>query len=321
MTMSEHVLHGCAPVPLGSYLKALGVFRLVAEQADPIARGFWRDERFVLQTTLGEDELVNFFVERYEPSPIISPWSGRAGFLEGEDEESGEQSSRQGAELVRCYETAGPRFQKIRRSVESYRRISVITNLDRARAEAKPLQEKERKKTTLTADEKLRLKELLSLIKTCKDSVIATLRSEAPDWALQWFDACQRIGSVDMKMPLLGSGGNDGSRDFGMNFGAALKEMFDFDSGKAQPGTAALIRASLGWGALAGLSLENLDNTIPAGRREHHLRILGAAPIQPRRSRVSAGGIGPVLRCGHTTAGKHRGATELSIYRKCVDRW
>ena len=61
MTIYEQVLDGCSPVPLASYLKALGVFRLVAEQADPQARGFWRDERFVLRTFLAQDELVRFF--------------------------------------------------------------------------------------------------------------------------------------------------------------------------------------------------------------------------------------------------------------------
>jgi CRISPR-associated protein Csx17 len=35
----EHVLGGCRPVPLASYLKALGVLRLVSEQADPNAGG------------------------------------------------------------------------------------------------------------------------------------------------------------------------------------------------------------------------------------------------------------------------------------------
>ena len=34
MTTYRHVLHGCAPVPLAGYLKALGVFRLIAEQAE-----------------------------------------------------------------------------------------------------------------------------------------------------------------------------------------------------------------------------------------------------------------------------------------------
>lgn len=100
MTIYEHVLEGCAPVPLAGYLKALGIFRLVAEQKDADVRGFWRNERFVLKTRLSKDELVGFFVEEYQPSPIISPWNGRAGFLEGVDDEN-QESTRGGAELVR----------------------------------------------------------------------------------------------------------------------------------------------------------------------------------------------------------------------------
>jgi CRISPR-associated protein Csx17 len=33
--MNEIILAGCTPTPLANYLKALGVFRLVAEQKDP----------------------------------------------------------------------------------------------------------------------------------------------------------------------------------------------------------------------------------------------------------------------------------------------
>ena len=43
-------LHGCSPEPLGNYLKALGVFRLVAEQADPAARAWWEAGAFRLST-------------------------------------------------------------------------------------------------------------------------------------------------------------------------------------------------------------------------------------------------------------------------------
>jgi CRISPR-associated protein Csx17 len=78
--MAEIVLAGCAPVPLASYLKALGVFRLVAEQKDKSARGCWRDEAFVLGTVLTDEELVRFFLDEYRPSPIISPWNGGSGF-------------------------------------------------------------------------------------------------------------------------------------------------------------------------------------------------------------------------------------------------
>lgn len=45
-------LTGCTPEPLMNYLKALGVLRLVSEQADPEARGYWRGDRFVLESRL-----------------------------------------------------------------------------------------------------------------------------------------------------------------------------------------------------------------------------------------------------------------------------
>ena len=80
MTTYDHVLHGCGPVPLAGYLKALGVFRLVAEQADPDASGFWHDERFVLRTGLKEADLIRFFVDEYKPTPVVAPWNSGSGF-------------------------------------------------------------------------------------------------------------------------------------------------------------------------------------------------------------------------------------------------
>ena len=291
MTTYEHVLHGCAPVPLAGYLKALGAFRLVAEQIDTKAHGFWRDERFVLRTQLTEDELIKFSAEKYEPSPIISPWNGRAGFLEGEDDESDRKSSagsrpdsdagegeaeesdakpsRKGAKLVRRYESAGDRFKKLRSAVEIYRSIDVIKELDKARVEAKPLQEKRRKKTQLSKIEKDRLKDLEGFIKRVRAAVIANLRSETPDWAVDWFDACQRITQERTVFPLFGSGGLDGSRDFGVNFGVALEGLFDFKTGKALENTIALIRESLGFEIVPSLGSGNLGQYEPAGVGEN----------------------------------------------------
>lgn len=269
MMIYDHVLEACAPVPLAGYLKALGVFRLVAEQGDKGACGFWRDERFVLRTRLTGDELVRFFAETYQPSPVISPWNGRAGFLEGDNEESDEKSSRQGAEIVRRYESAGDRFRKLRNAVEIYRSIDVIKELDKARAEAKPLQEKKRKKAPLSEGEKNNLKELEAFIKRCRASAIANLRSEAPDWAIDWFDACQRITQERTVFPLLGSGGLDGSRDFGVNFGIALGRLFDFKTGKPLENTVALIRESLGFDIVPSLGLGNLGQYEPAGGGEN----------------------------------------------------
>ena len=82
--LNDIPLAGCAPTPLASYLKALGVFRLVSEQADPAARGFWRNEAFVLSTNLTQDQLAEFFLTRYAPTPLVAPWLGGSGFLKND---------------------------------------------------------------------------------------------------------------------------------------------------------------------------------------------------------------------------------------------
>ena len=78
----SHVLElrGCAPDPLMAYLKALGIFRLVAEQQDPDARAWWHNDTFTLRSALDRDALVEFFLEEYRPTPIVSPWNGGSGF-------------------------------------------------------------------------------------------------------------------------------------------------------------------------------------------------------------------------------------------------
>ena len=53
-TIESMTLEGCAPTPLASYLKALGVLRLLSsdanhvggQAADPRSRGWWEGEHF-----------------------------------------------------------------------------------------------------------------------------------------------------------------------------------------------------------------------------------------------------------------------------------
>jgi CRISPR-associated protein Csx17 len=79
--MNPIPLEGCTPEPLMNYLKALGVLKIVVEQNfDSQARGFWKDGIFHLHTNLTEESLVAAFSERYQPSPILSPWNEAAGF-------------------------------------------------------------------------------------------------------------------------------------------------------------------------------------------------------------------------------------------------
>ncbi|MBE3552789.1 MAG: type I-U CRISPR-associated protein Csx17 [Kyrpidia tusciae] len=78
-------LTGTSPQPLSHYLKALGVFRILAEQADPEARGWWEDERFHIETALHPQDVESFFLAEYRPTPLVTPWNGGSGFF-GRDE-------------------------------------------------------------------------------------------------------------------------------------------------------------------------------------------------------------------------------------------
>jgi len=78
-------LPGCQPTPLASYLKSLGVLRLVSEQADPSARGWWAGDMFHLESRLSADELIDFFLHHYRPTPLVAPWNGGSGFYEGDN--------------------------------------------------------------------------------------------------------------------------------------------------------------------------------------------------------------------------------------------
>lgn len=80
-----HRLDGCRPTPLAHYLKALGILRLVAEQADQEVRGWWQDDVFHLATVLDRTQLEAFFLEDYQPTPILSPWLKGSGFYQSDD--------------------------------------------------------------------------------------------------------------------------------------------------------------------------------------------------------------------------------------------
>src|SRR5947209_4302855 len=81
--MPELTLAGCTPEPLMSYLKALGLFRLVGEQIDRDARLSWAGGVAQLHSRCDHDGLVAFFLEQYRPTPIVAPWNGGSGFYGG----------------------------------------------------------------------------------------------------------------------------------------------------------------------------------------------------------------------------------------------
>ena len=224
MTTAERLtLDGCAPTPLASYLKALGVLRLISsgasnvtgEPADAGVRGWWEGERFHLRTTLGRDGVREFFLHRYAPSPVIAPWNGGSGFYA--------KDNRDGFTPL-SVETVATRFKPFSASI----RVAVDTLADLELTKRPTGQEK--------AD------------------LVALLRSRLAESALPWVDAALVLSGGRLNFPqLLGTGGNDGRLDFTNNLMRRLVSarkapgIFDASTGKPRPGAPAKLDHAL-WG-------------------------------------------------------------------------
>ncbi len=122
MSIHLHLLKGCSPTPLANYLKALGILRLVGEQVDKQVRGWWDGEQFCVLTRLSREELERYFLEGYEPTPLLSPWNKGCGFFNSED-----------PGLDPIERSHATRFDRFRRGVKDARLLSdAISRADAA---------------------------------------------------------------------------------------------------------------------------------------------------------------------------------------------
>lgn len=176
--MNAIALDGCRPEPLMHYLKALGVLRLISLQKDSSARACWKNGRWVLFTRLDQDQIVDFFLKEYAPTPITSPWNGGSGYYP--------KDPVQILDTIR--QSTADRFAAYREVLNQIPRIM----------ESLGLQEKP------TEGKQEFLKELR---RRMPDSFLAWLDAAVVMLA----DKCAFP-------PLLGTGGNDGRLDFSINF-------------------------------------------------------------------------------------------------------
>jgi CRISPR-associated protein Csx17 len=205
--MAEIVLHGCAPEPLSAYLKAIGLLRLVAEQADRNARAAWHNEGFSLLSAMDGPALCAFLMDKYAPSPVIAPWNGGSGFFP--------KDNHQALDLLA--HSNSDRFAAYRSAIQSAR--AVLAQLQLVEKPEKELKE---------------------------ERLLPLLRAELPDAALRWLDAAVVLtGDGPKYPPLLGTGGNDGRLDFTNNHMQRLADVVLWKSEKDRSQSAAWLEAAL----------------------------------------------------------------------------
>lgn len=151
MTYHLHVLQGCSPAPLANYLKALGILRLVSEQSDLSARGWWDGECFCLLTKMSKEQLTEFFLEKYEPTPLLSPWNKGCGFFKEND-----------PGLYPLESSRAPRFKPFRDGVLEARML--LNEISQADAAIRSI--KDRTKTTPKGFQSEEQRQLLEINET-----------------------------------------------------------------------------------------------------------------------------------------------------------
>lgn len=212
-------LAGCTPTPLIAYLKALGVLRLVAEQADLDAAAWWDHDRLTLRSRLDQPALMRFLLEDYQPTPILAPWSGDSGFYKS-------QSKAWKKGLSPLLRSRARRFQDYREALEQAQAAVAASGL----------------KESPSGRE--------------KEQLLVYLRGQLPDQALPWLDAAVLLTDDGVKAPpLLGSGGNDGRLDFSAAFIQRLLELLD-EHGQPRPLATSLLNAALFAAPVAGLTAD-----------------------------------------------------------------
>ena len=217
----EIVLTGCTPTPLASYLKGLGVLRILSN-CDPAIKAAWIGENLCLTSKKPAEVLSRYLLDDYAPTPVLAPWNSGSGFF---------KQGRDGiAALQSIARSDSPRFTDYRTCI----------NFTRKELLAFPVWES---LVLLSTKEKANKKRELE---STKKELLRRLRNFLPDCALDWFDACILLSGDDENFPpLLGTGGNDGNLEFSNNFMQRLLDLIDANSGEANPKSADLLNLSL----------------------------------------------------------------------------
>ncbi len=201
-------LTGCAPTPLAHYLKGLGVLRILAEQGPTHdnPRGYWRDDDFHLDSSLGPAELEELLLEEYRPTPMINPWNGGSGFKLDKPKDV----------VLDARDARANRFEPVACSVACAFELMEEMGIDS------------------------------KVPKDRKDEYLKACRSRMPDQMLPWLDAALVLTNGDpVYPPLLGTGGNDGRLDFSKNFLQQLQNLFDLETGEPTHSARGWLEASL----------------------------------------------------------------------------
>ncbi len=169
-------LEGCHAEPLGSYLKGLGVLRIVSEQVDAEAAAAWEEGTLLLRSSLNAAQLVDFFLNCYSPLPAVSPWNGGSGFYPGDN--------RTG--IDRILGAVDPRFDELKNAIKTVLDWPEFKTSEPLLGPTLQTVENEyRGKQSKKADEALRLANTIRRVLACLDDQERKVLEQTPISAIK----------------------------------------------------------------------------------------------------------------------------------------
>lgn len=282
-TRHDLELLGCTPEPLMAYLKALGILRLVSEQKDAAARGWWKNDTFRLRSTLDRYAMAQFFLETYQPTPLVAPWNAGSGFYLKWDEKKKAFKERDASKAVSEIESSvAARFRPYRDQIAAIKKgLKARGKEVEPQKQIEELYKKGKDEGWSGKKTKSEIKKLLDgqmlfsadgstfvIEKADKDDFLRDMRSSLlNDAGLRWIDAAFVIQTGHKKnrieAPLLGSGGNIGNSDFSARFMQILTFCLPLNDGNNPSGSAVLLEAALFGSPTDGLKPLAVDQFDP----------------------------------------------------------
>ena len=261
----EHKLYGCQTEPLSSYLKALGILKIISDQKDENLMCRWENNYLVIKTECDQNELIRFFSEEYRPSPILSPWNGGSGFYPNDSEvkenikKISDLRDKRFCDFISTYNQISETLEKsfpeifgspptLRDLIEKFTEKKKNTEIEKLKKLKGRIIKKldnpdkidEESIETLSAVGNSKLKSEIKKLGILnndfyqamrdeyKGKIVTKLRDTINDRYLEWIDASILINAEGKPVfpPLSGSGGNEGRLDYSSLFIASLTKIF-----------------------------------------------------------------------------------------------
>jgi CRISPR-associated protein Csx17 len=213
-------LKGISDRPMGSYLAALGLMRIIERHVDDAAQFYWQGMGFYINTKVPESELIELLLAKYEATIAFNPWNKSSGIKI--DKKTGELSYV--GSIAQIANSDSWRTKKIRELLPEFKDL-----IDEFKIQG----------TTFSYPEKL---EKLAFIGQCHSRIKNQHWQEWLDSTVILMEVTDKKGktSIKPKYPaLLGSGGNVGAVDIAENYYSAVGLLFDPQTGKPAANAAA----------------------------------------------------------------------------------